>query len=131
MLEDHSKPVLNTPWGPAENGYTDIGSGVLSISTSSHGGLFIPKEAAKLIPKKVRDTFIEGSRKRRDGGVWAEEDLEMAIAIAFLFDHLDKYALGMEFNERLVDKDYWKTRAAHIATVYPRYQSVLNHISKD
>ena len=44
------KKALATPWGEADN-ITDMGNGILSVSTSSHGGLMIPKEMAKHIPR--------------------------------------------------------------------------------
>ena len=44
------KKALATPWGEADN-TTGMGNGILSVSTSSHGGLMIPKEMAKHIPR--------------------------------------------------------------------------------
>jgi hypothetical protein len=119
--------AMETPWGTAQH-VRDLGGGVLSISTGSHGGLFIPKTAARLIPKRVRDAFVENGQGTRDGGIWAEEDLEMAVAIAFLFDHLDNHALVSEFSERVADREYWVRRTTQIANDYPRYRPALKFL---
>ena len=88
FYDTEARPALDTPWGEAHNA-TDLGGGILSVSTSSHGGLMIPKDMAKHIPKAVRDKFLNKSRQ----ATWAEEDCEMPLAIAFLFDQLDPYRL--------------------------------------
>ena len=126
FIPERTKP-MDTPWGPA-NHVTDLGGGVLSICTSSHGGLFIPKTAARLIPKKVRDTFVENGRGTRDGGIWAEEDVEMAVAITFLFDHLDNHTLVREFSERVASREYWISRTTQIANDYPEYGPALKFL---
>ena len=120
---------METPWGPAQQS-TDLGCGVLSIITASHGGLYIPKEAAKLIPKRVRDSFGEAGSGTNDGGIWAEEDCEMTIAIAFLFDHLDQHALVLEWNEGVTSKEHWTSRATQTATEFPRYRPALGFLKK-
>ena len=124
MLLPDRKKSMDTPWGPA-NHVKDLGGGVLSICTGSHGGLFIPKTTARLIPKKVRDTFRETGRGTKNGGIWAEEDLEMAIAITFLFDHLDNHTLVSEFSERVAGREYWVKRTTQIANEYPKYGPTL------
>ena len=90
MLHDlapRPKQALRHPLGRGETTSTDMGNGILSVSTSSHGGLMIPKEMAKHIPQAVRESFLNQSRQ----ATWAGEDCEMTIAIAFLFDHLDPW----------------------------------------
>ena len=118
---------MDTPWGLAQQ-VADLGGGVLSISTASHGGLFIPKTAAKPIPKRVSDTFCEADRKTKDASVWAEEDCEMTIAIALLFDHLDSHALASEFSERAASKEFWTSRAARTASEFARYRPALEFL---
>ena len=127
MFIQERKETMDTPWGPADH-IMDLGGGILSICTSSHGGLFIPKTAARLIPKRVRDAFVENGQKTGDGGIWAEEDLEMAIAITFLFDHLDNHTLASEFSERAADRDYWVGRTTQIAKDYPEYRPALKFL---
>ena len=127
MIQHQEEKAIDTPWGPSDHAQ-DLGGGVLSITTSSHGGLLIPKAMLQHIPKAVRETFYDANRKTRDGGIWAEEDIEMVIAIAFLFDHLDRYALTFEFNERIANKEYWTERATRIANNYERYAPALEHL---
>lgn len=59
--------TLRTPWGQVQN--TDkIIDGILSVSTSSHGGLKLDRKRNAKVPKYLR----------RKGG-WYEEDCEWAI----------------------------------------------------
>ena len=44
------KKALDTSWAEADN-TTDMGNGILSVSTSSHGGLMIPKERQSTSPR--------------------------------------------------------------------------------
>ena len=126
FYDTETKPTTATPWGDA-NDATDLGSGILSVSTSSHGGLLIPKAMAKHIPKAVRDKFINKSRQ----ATWAEEDCEMPLAIAFLVEQLDPYRLMVEFGEQQTERSYWTGRARQIAQQYPRYAAVLQHLPAD
>ena len=123
FYDTEARPALDTPWGDADDA-TDLGGGILSVSTSSHGGLLIPKAMAKHIPKAVRDKFINKSRQ----ATWAEEDCEMPLAIAFLFDQLDPYRLQAEFGESQTEKSYWTGQARRIAQQYPRYAAALRHL---
>ena len=120
------KQALNTPWGDADN-VTDMGNGILSVSTPSHGGLMVPKDMAKHIPQAVRSSFMNKDKK----AVWAEEDCEMTIAIAFLFDHLDPWKLEMEFSEKQTHQAFWTARAREIAERFPDYKAALKHLPKE
>jgi hypothetical protein len=59
---------------------------------------------------------------------WAEEDCEMTIAIAFLFDHLDPWKLEMEFSEKQTHRSFWTARAREIAERFPDYKAALKHL---
>lgn len=63
---------MDTPWGRADN-YEDIGQGIMSVSTPSHGGYFVPPSVLRIMPKGLVN---------RDG--WYEEDCEWCkVAVAF------------------------------------------------
>ena len=65
-----------SPWGTIDN-VTRLGPDVEIVETPSHGGLHFQNSAIGAVPEQVRATFIEGP-------TWAEEDLELPIALAFL-----------------------------------------------
>ena len=128
------KQALSTPWGDADN-VTDMGNGILSVSTPSHGGLMIPKDMAKHIPQAVRSSFMNKDKK----AVWAEEDCEMTIA-AFLFDRLpvrpprpleagDGTGEG-DFSEKQTHREFWTARAREIAERFPNYKAALKHLQR-
>ena len=58
---------MNTPWGRAQS-RTVIIPGIVSYSTSSHGGIKLDADLNKNVPQYMRNT---------DG--WYEEDTEWAI----------------------------------------------------
>ena len=101
-----------------------MGNGILSVSTSSHGGLMIPKERPSTSPRPSASSFMSKDRK----ATWAEEDCEMTIAIAFLFDHLDPWKLEMEFSEKQTHRSFWTARAREIAERFPDYKAALKHL---
>ena len=75
---------ISTPWGTSDH-VQDIGRGILSVDTPSHGGYFVPTSLLPAIPEahQKRAEYWSGSRN------WYEEDCEWAsVAVAFpdLFD---------------------------------------------
>jgi hypothetical protein len=69
----------DTPWGRADH-TEDMGQGIMSVSTSSHGGIFVPLELLDKIPPEGR------AFAKRWGGSeqWYEEDCAWAyVALAF------------------------------------------------
>lgn len=73
---------MNTPWGRADS-CKNIGLGILSVTTSSHGGYFVPKELLCLVSKEHRDWAKKWSGSEQ----WYEEDCCWA-AVAVSFPHL-------------------------------------------
>ena len=65
-----------SPWGTIDH-VIRLGPEVQIVETPSHGGLHFQGKTIDAVPPQVRATFIEGP-------TWAEEDLEMPIALAFL-----------------------------------------------
>src|ERR1700761_7735189 len=63
---------VQSPWGAVDGGEA-VGDGLFSVSTSSHGGMFVPDNLNRTIPEPFR-------RKDR----WYEEDCDYAIVIFFL-----------------------------------------------
>ena len=62
-----------TPWGPAQT-VKNCGFGIFSVSTASHGGIYVPDEMLARIPEREQ-AFAErwsGSRN------WFEEDCAAA-----------------------------------------------------
>jgi hypothetical protein len=72
----------NTPWGKADS-VDEIGEGIYSVSTPSHGGFFVPSAlVAKMDPGKVAFS------KRSSGSEnWFEEDCAVAFVVE-AFPHL-------------------------------------------
>ena len=68
--------IHTSPWGGVQSA-TVLAPGVTLIETASHGGLHLAGPALDAIPRAVGATFINGPS-------WAEEDCELAIALAIL-----------------------------------------------
>ena len=68
--------IHTSPWGGVQSA-TVLAPGVTLIETASHGGLHLAGPALDAIPRAVGATFINGP-------TWAEEDCELAIALAIL-----------------------------------------------
>ena len=68
--------IHTSPWGGVQSA-TVLAPGVTLIETASHGGLHLAGRAFEAIPRDVGATFINGPS-------WAEEDCELAIALAIL-----------------------------------------------
>ena len=98
-----------SPWGTIDH-VTRLGPDVVVVETPSHGGLHFQGAAAEAVPAAVRATFIEGP-------TWAEEDVELPIALTFLHcrGHVDDQSLWLSA-EKLRDA------AVRNAATYERYK---------
>jgi len=107
---------IDTPWGLSDTAET-LAPGVILVTTPSHGGLLLPENAP--IPAQVTAAFINGPR-------WAEEDCELAIALALL------QAAGAVKEDAI--RGYPATKileaAREIALRFPRYAAALDHLPK-
>ncbi len=70
---------MNTPWGRADY-VREIGNGILSVSTPSHGGYYVPPAMVARMPEAARATFCGVSG-------WFEEDCDWAL-VAMSFPEL-------------------------------------------
>ncbi len=69
----------STPWGHADH-YENLGGGIFSVSTPSHGGLFVPDDMLHCIPAEQRAWAKKWSKSEN----WYEEDCcWAAVAVAF------------------------------------------------
>lgn len=95
-------PPMQTPWGRATWDDAHLfGGRVRHVITEGHGGLQLQPSAMKLLP----DAFLVDL----SNWGWAEEDVEMPIALALLWRHFseeDKEHFG---GESMILKDsFWK-----------------------
>ena len=70
------KFTKDTPWGRADS-VTDLGAGLFSVGTPSHGGLFVPDDLLERMPFGVR---FSNSYSGADSN-WFEEDCEWALPV--------------------------------------------------
>ena len=94
-----------SPWGTIDNAYglPDEGEGIYSVSTPSHGGLWLSADWKKKLPK--------GYKPHTGNKTWAEEDCDGAIVLqAFglltLFDEITT----MQITQADIDKGYESRR---------------------
>ena len=67
---------MNTPWGCADK-VEQIGGGLVSVQTPSHGGIFVPLDSYRKMPVALQCNIYGGR-------TWFEEDIEWAlVALAF------------------------------------------------
>lgn len=67
---------MHTPWGPAQT-QTTIAPGILSITTASHGGIWVSQERLAAMPAEYQATKYPGPSYDSQGqpsGAWFEED---------------------------------------------------------
>ena len=129
MLQNTYTPKVNpptdTPWGPAQNAQA-IGAGVWIIDTAGHGGLYIEGPAYESLPKGVAATFM-------NGGHWAEEDCEMAIALSVLRPQLDDDELHFAMPTALQPEENGELKIDRIAREmcqsYDQYRPCLPYLS--
>ncbi len=95
----------SSPWGKIDNarGYPDEGQGIYSVSTPSHGGLWLSAEWKKRLPK--------GYEPHTGNKTWAEEDCDAAIVLqAFGLLTLFHEITTMEITQADIDKGYESRR---------------------
>ena len=61
--------TLDTPWGKADH-YENLGQGIFTCSTPSHGGIFVPEEFLHNISPERRAEAARWSGSEQ----WYEED---------------------------------------------------------
>ena len=72
---------MRTPWGIADS-VEQLGQGILSVSTPSHGGIWVPAALLDRIDYRGREEAMKWSHGW--GGQWFEEDCCWAwVAVAF------------------------------------------------
>lgn len=71
---------IATPWGVSDYVKTIGDGGILAVSTSSHGGYYVPRELYRQMPEELRCNVY-------GGGTWFEEDCEWALVV-LAFPHL-------------------------------------------
>jgi len=79
---------MRTPWGTADY-ITDIGQGVLSVGTPSHGGFHVPKALLHRIPAEGQ----EYAERWSGSAQWYEEDCAwayVALALPEFFSDEDR-----------------------------------------
>lgn len=91
-----------TPWGPSQQMDT-YAPGIISVSTASHGGIYLSKERAAKIPANVKPWT--GDRQ------WWEEDCDWCIPYIIFADEIKNSPAAYRFQENL-------ERARQIATRY-------------
>jgi hypothetical protein len=70
---------MRTPWGSSQS-VTDIGAGILCVSTAGHGGYYVPPKLNSLVPITWRDASFNA--QARFG--WYEEDCDWSmVALTF------------------------------------------------
>ena len=74
------------PWGGIDH-LTPLGPDAVSVSTPSHGGIWVSPEGLAKIPAALRETAYSP-------GPWFEEDCDWAIPYAFL--ELARYESDLE-----------------------------------
>lgn len=67
-------PKMGTPWGPIQT-HHKIAEGVVTVSTASHGGIWLSKERTKELPDHY---------KSYAGTHWHEEDEDGGIVLQYL-----------------------------------------------
>ncbi len=65
----------SSPWGPIQT-VKPFGDGLYVVTTSTHGGAYVPPELMHHIPGPHRETNFSS-------GGWFEEDCDIAIPICF------------------------------------------------
>lgn len=81
--------TLHTPWGKAES-YSNLGQGVFSVSTETHGGIFVPEYMLHNIPSERRADAAKWSGSEQ----WYEEDCCWAYVAEAIPDRFDQATVG-------------------------------------
>ena len=95
----------SSPWGKIDNarGLPDEGEGIYSVSTPSHGGLWLSSDWKKKLPKSYKP--FTGNK------TWAEEDCDAVIVLqAFGLLTLFAEITTMQITQADIDKGYESRR---------------------
>lgn len=65
----------HSPWGRVQHA-TKIADGIYSVSTAGHGGIWLSRERAAIIPDYISAATFGGS-----GPTWFEEDSDWALTV--------------------------------------------------
>ena len=110
-MDYQSIPIpTSSPWGSVQGG-EEIAPGIVSVWTSSHGGILLSSERLKAMPEALKRI---GERSAYHSGQgWFEEDCEWsAVALAF--------PAAFEFDdERRSSRNYAEIARATMARYYP------------
>ena len=82
-------PIHDTPWGEAQHS-AQLGEHVWSVVTAGHGGIYAEQAVLNIIPPAVRRCL--------SGRKWFEEDIEMYLAMVFLWEVCSPSAIRREWN---------------------------------
>jgi hypothetical protein len=79
---EKARPVVETPWGPAQT-TREIAPGITLYTTASHGGFHLSAARVASMPKALRE-FVPFGGEQRGPGRWFEEDCDWSVvALAF------------------------------------------------
>lgn len=81
-MSNSIRPPTTSPWGAVEMA-THRGSGIWFVSTSSHGGFYVPPEMLGKMPQR----YVERSFRDLGRLGWFEEDQD-AVKVVASFPHL-------------------------------------------
>lgn len=104
-------PFAGTPWGAPQHVDSYVPGRLYFVTTSSHGGFWIPPSAIPDLPEAVRNWKGDGRTAhygRGSGCEWWEEDVDANIPIALHGEVFDPYACFCAWRTiRHRDSDYW------------------------
>jgi hypothetical protein len=94
-----------SPWGRIDN-VTPLGPEALSVTTPSHGGIWVTLEALARIPEPLRATAYSG-------GGWFEEDCDWCIP--YLVLGLHRFDGPKDRQDRVLAEARWTLQVCHSA----------------
>ena len=75
--EQLRKQPVESPWGASDH-VTEIAPGIISVSTPSHGGIWLSPERIAEMPQPLQD-FVPFGGPQKGPGRWFEEDVDWSI----------------------------------------------------
>jgi hypothetical protein len=94
-----------SPWGRIDN-VTPLGPEAVSVTTPSHGGIWVTPDALAKIPPPLRATA-------QSGGGWFEEDCDWCIP--YLVLGLHRYDGPKDRQNRVLAEARWTLQVCHSA----------------
>jgi hypothetical protein len=98
----HAAPKYS-PWGAIQQ-INELAPGIWSVSTASHGGIYVAPELYAKMPEVLKGTAYSG-------GGWFEEDCDWAIPYAW-------------FCDRIAEAGY---KPDHVANIQAAIDTLRNH----